>query len=1157
MMKKLQLYGIVFSLLSCFGSINAQQLKTGEQFTYITAEGKEKTYEVIGENLIDNPSFDNWVDGWTDGGGGSLSGVDWYSNGGVDNGAYLRLTENAGKGSNGSIGMAWPIEKGKTYVFSYFIRMHTNPQAISKELYIRASETDTPRGDETKVILPAHEDANCAWTQNIVVTTAEYNYLQFSARWLGGSYCFDAFILAEVSEIANPKELEQLLYECEEWLNLYDVPQGKEAFAEVIESGYNMLSAFDNYTTSDVHKMLSNLNNALLDYQIANASYRHPVDVTNRYLKNPNFDNGMVDWTRNNDAVIGGTNIRPFEYFGENSRVLEIIGKPNIDTYIKQSITNLKDGYYRFYVEAVMNHNLEVSDSTAKSGAMIFCNGEEVDILTEKATLDGSTKENSYPESFSVIGYVDSGTLEVGFMGHADAKFKYVAIDNTKLEYLGYEAENMINPYIITYMVDGNIYEEVIVEAGSVIIPIDAPYKDGRSFMGWKNIPTRMPAKNIIIDGGFNYCTTFKIEEAIISSDSIVFGNKISIPDAPIKEGYTFNGWGEVPETMPAEDLVYEGSYTINSYNVTYSVDDNIYKKDTITYNAPLTPEEFPVKEGHTFSGWSEIPDSMPAHDINVYGSFIVNKYEVAYVIGQDTLSMDSVAYGSTVPLPDAPVKEGYTFNGWEGVKTMPAEDIVLTGSYTINNYKLEYVVDGELYHSTTVAYNDTIVPISTTPSKEGYTFVGWVNLPTVMPANDVRATAMFEANRYRITYIVDNQVVAIDSVAYGTNVVLMDPPAVEGYTFAGWSYVPEKMPAADVMVIGIYTINSYQLTYMVDSVVYDTKTIVYDEDVPVLEEPTKEGYTFSGWSEIPETMPASDVIISGTFTVNKYLVTFKIGDEVIAADSLAYGASIVAPEAPEKEGYTFNGWGEVAEVVPANDVTIEGSYSVNFYLLTYTVDGETVQTDSVAYSTAITLLDEPIKEGHTFSGWSEAPEAMPASDVTISGTFTVNKYLVTFKIGDEVIAADSLEYGATIVAPEVPEKEGYTFDGWGEVAETVPANDVTYEGTYTVNIYKVYYYVGEELVHTAEVAYGEAIPEYVYEPTEAGYTFLGWIGDTYETMPAHDVTYTANIDDAIEQLTIDNSQLTIYDLSGRKVLDTENLKGGIYIVNGRKVIVK
>ena len=350
---------------------------------------------------------------------------------------------------------------------------------------------------------------------------------------------------------------------------------------------------------------------------------------------------------------------------------------------------------------------------------------------------------------------------------------------------------------------------------------------------------------------------------------------------------------------------------------------------------------------------------------------------------------------------------------------------------------------------------------------------------------------------------------------------------------------------------------NAYRITFTIEGEVIAEETLLWNSEVIAPEEPTKEGYTFSGWIEVPETMPAEDITINGTFIINKYLVTFKIGDEVIASDSLEYGATIVAPESPEKEGYTFNGWGEVAETVPAGDLTYEGSYSVNSYLLTYTVDGEIVRADSVAYGTTITLPETPAKEGHTFSGWDGVPETMPAKDLTISGTFVINKYLVTFKIGDEVIASYSLEYGAAIVIPEAPEKEGHTFNGWGEVAETVPAGDVTYEGTYTVNIYKVYYYVGEELVHTAEVAYGEAIPEYVYESAEEGYTFLGWVGETYTTMPAHDVTYTANIDDAIGHLTIDHGELTIYDLAGRKVTDTENLRSGIYIINGRKVIVK
>ena len=57
--------------------------------------------------------------------------------------------------------------------------------------------------------------------------------------------------------------------------------------------------------------------------------------------------------------------------------------------------------------------------------------------------------------------------------------------------------------------------------------------------------------------------------------------------------------------------------------------------------------------------------------------------------------------------------------------------------------------------------------------------------------------------------------------------------------------------------------------------------------------------------------------------------------------------------------------------------------------------------------------------------------------------------------------------------------------------------------------------------------------------------------------MPAHDVIYTANIENGIELPVFDSQRSTIYDIHGSRVLDTENLKSGIYIVNGRKVIVK
>ena len=57
-----------------------------------------------------------------------------------------------------------------------------------------------------------------------------------------------------------------------------------------------------------------------------------------------------------------------------------------------------------------------------------------------------------------------------------------------------------------------------------------------------------------------------------------------------------------------------------------------------------------------------------------------------------------------------------------------------------------------------------------------------------------------------------------------------------------------------------------YTLKYVVDDVDYKTYQLAKGTIITPEKEPTKEGYTFSGWSEIPETMPAEDVIITGHF---------------------------------------------------------------------------------------------------------------------------------------------------------------------------------------------------------------------------------------------------------------------------------------------------
>ena len=62
---------------------------------------------------------------------------------------------------------------------------------------------------------------------------------------------------------------------------------------------------------------------------------------------------------------------------------------------------------------------------------------------------------------------------------------------------------------------------------------------------------------------------------------------------------------------------------------------------------------------------------------------------------------------------------------------------------------------------------------------------------------------------------------------------------------------------------------STYKLIYMVDGIEYRTYEINEGASITSEPAPTKEGYTFSGWSEIPETMPAHDVTITGVFTKN------------------------------------------------------------------------------------------------------------------------------------------------------------------------------------------------------------------------------------------------------------------------------------------------
>ena len=635
--------------------------------------------------------------------------------------------------------------------------------------------------------------------------------------------------------------------------------------------------------------------------------------------------------------------------------------------------------------------------------------------------------------------------------------------------------------------------------------------KEGYTFSGFGDVDETVPAHDVTYYGSYianKYKVTFVADGKVISETEMEYGAPIVAPEAPVKEGHTFVGWGNIDKTVPAHDVVYTAEYKVNSYRLIYEVDGESYHSEEIAFGTAITPLAAPQKEGKTFSGWSEIPATMPAHDVKVIGSFSLNSYMVKFVVDGKVIYEKSQAYGSKIVVPTVEEKEGYTFSGFGDVdETVPAHDVTYYGSYIANKYKVTFVADGMVVSETEMEYGAPIVAPEA-PAKEGHTFVGWGNIDKTVPAHDVVYTAEYKVNSYKLIYEVDGESYHSEEIAFGTAITPLAAPQKEGKTFSGWSEIPATMPAHDVKVIGSFSLNSYMVKFVVDGKVIYEKSQAYGSKivVPTVEE--KEGYTFSGFGDVDETVPAHDVTYYGSYIANKYKVTFVADGKVISETEMEYGAPIVAPEAPVKEGHTFVGWGNIDKTVPAHDVVYTAEYKVNSYRLIYEVDGESYHSEEIAFGTAITPLAAPQKEGKTFSGWSEIPATMPAHDVKVIGSFSLNSYMVKFVVDGKVIYEKSQAYGSKIVVPTVEEKEGYTFSGFGDVDETVPAHDVTYYGSYIANKYKVTFVADGMVVSETEMEYGAPIvaPE---APAKEGHTFVGW-GNIDKTVPAHDVVYTA-----------------------------------------------
>ena len=112
-----------------------------------------------------------------------------------------------------------------------------------------------------------------------------------------------------------------------------------------------------------------------------------------------------------------------------------------------------------------------------------------------------------------------------------------------------------------------------------------------------------------------------------------------------MKTGYSFNGWDNKPDRMPAKDVTVTAQWTINNYTITFVFNNGTENEvRVLNYNETIAYPEDPTKDGYTFNGWSPKPVRMPAKDVTVTAQWIEKPTEfVEIVFGKKDLKEEEV----------------------------------------------------------------------------------------------------------------------------------------------------------------------------------------------------------------------------------------------------------------------------------------------------------------------------------------------------------------------------------------------------------------------------------------------------------------------------------------------------------------------------------
>lgn len=573
------------------------------------------------------------------------------------------------------------------------------------------------------------------------------------------------------------------------------------------------------------------------------------------------------------------------------------------------------------------------------------------------------------------------------------------------------------------------------------------------------------------------------------------------------RDGYKFLGWKIE-------------SYEVNSRNKKYSATINLIAcwdvvdyKINLDYNGSIeieNPSSYTIKEevsinnpsrkGYQFIGWSGTDLSeLTIKLVLPVGTFGDKSYTANWKPNNYTLTFDlqggvldynsmNVEYDKSFTLP-IPEKVGYQFVGWK----YKGEDftsevwnyddnITIVAVWNAINYNIIYDLNGGINDKDNpITYNiESEIQIKQ-PTKVGHVFLGWQSnifndlelYPVIerKTTNDIIFTAVWEPSKYVITFDLQGGFLENSSmiVEYNKSFILPTPEKT-GYLFAGWSYEGNQLINGvyqfdhGIVLVANWNLDAFVVSYNLDGGKNDDRNVrkyqITDDDIQIYE-PSKEGYTFIGWTSSESDTKVMDYVIkkgtSGNLVLtahwepNEYYFIYSVNNNPDSEQKIkvVFGEDFDVPN-PLLRGYEFVGWYyndiEFTSGIwnYPNDIIVTAVWNILNYNIKYSLNGGiNNESNPATYNVESELnIQQPTKVGYEFLGWevNSSEELIldlvigkgMINDLSLVAKWNANEYVLSFNSNggdttheDQIVVYDS-EYSLPI-----PSKVGYSFEGW------------------------------------------------------------------------------------------------------------------------------